>query len=281
MAVADFFGGLKNKVRSVYNNFFYDGGEAPVPQGAQEYAPMQEQPYGGAQPQAAQWQQPYGGAPMQGYQQPVYQQPYQPQQTAYQQPYQQTVYQQPYQHAAYQPQPESQPRSRRMQHHAAQQDSNVVDFGAYQQRQQPQPQPVPQAAPEAQTQQQTASLLSARVINARGMADCRSAITLLRSGDAVMIVLENITDPTEMRRLVDTLSGACYSLTATITKVSRYGVYLLAPQTLAVYTDQATNAMNSAPARPQARNYQPGYTGQRVAYPSQPMQQPQPQMQPQ
>jgi len=146
---------------------------------------------------------------------------------------------------------------------------------------QPQAQPAPQAAPEAQGQQQTASLLSARVINARGMADCRSAITLLRSGDAVMIVLENITDPTEMRRLVDTLSGACYSLTATITKVSRHGVYLLAPQTLAVYTDQATNAMNSAPARPQARNYQPGYAGQRVAYSSQPMQQPQPQMQPQ
>ena len=279
MAVADFFGGLKNKVRSVYNNFFYDGGEAPAPQSAQEYAPAQEQPYAPQQPQASQWQQPYVGA--QQPQQAAYQQPYQPQ-PAYQQPYQQSVYQQP----AYQTQPEAQPqpRTRRMQHHSAQQqDNNVVDFGAYQQRQQPQPQaqPAPQAAPEAQGQQQTANLLSARVINARGMADCRSAITLLRSGDAVMIVLENITDPTEMRRLVDTLSGACYSLTATITKVSRHGVYLLAPQTLAVYTDQATNAMNSAPARPQARNYQPGYTGQRVAYSSQPMQQPQPQMQPQ
>ncbi len=277
MAVADFFGGLKNKVRSVYNNFFYDGGEAPAPQGAQEYAPVQEQPYAPQQPQV-QWQQPYAGAqPQQGYQQAAYQQPYQPQ-PAYQQPYQQSVYQQP----AYQPQPEAQPqpRTRRMQHHGAQQqDNNVVDFGAYQQRQQPQAQPAPQAAPEPQGQQ-SASLLSARVINARGMADCRSAITLLRSGDAVMIVLENITDPTEMRRLVDTLSGACYSLTATITKVSRHGVYLLAPQTLAVYTDQATNAMNSAPARPQARNYQPGYTGQRVAYSNQPMQQPQPQENP-
>ena len=69
-----------------------------------------------------------------------------------------------------------------------------------------------------------------------------------------------------MRRLVDTLSGACYSLTATITKVSRSGVYLLAPQTLAVFADQATNMMNSAPVRSQPRNYQPAYTGQRVSY---------------
>jgi hypothetical protein len=78
--------------------------------------------------------------------------------------------------------------------------------------------------------------------------------------------MENITDHGEMRRLVDTLSGACYSLTATITKVSRSGVYLLAPQTLAVFADQATNLMNSAPVRSQARNYQPAYTGQRVSY---------------
>ena len=273
MAVADFIGGLKNKVRSVYNNFFYDGGEAPIPQGGQEFAPVQEQPYS-QQPQAGQWQQPqYTGAqPM------TYQQSYQPQQS-YQQSYQQNVYQQPA--PAYHPQQQgetqAQPRSRRMQHQAVQQETNVVDFGAYQQRQQPQA--APQTAPETQAPSGS-SLLSARVINARGMGDCRSAITLLRNGDAVMIVLENITDPTEMRRLVDTLSGACYSLTATITKVSRYGVYLLAPQTLAVYTDQATNAMNSAPARTQNRNYQPGYTGQRVAYSNQAVQQPQ-QSQPQ
>ena len=274
MAVADFIGGLKNKVRSVYNNFFYDGGEAPIPQGGQEYAPVQEQPYP-QQPQAGQWQQPQFTAsqPM------AYQQSYQPQQS-YQQSYQQSAYQQPA--PAYQPQQQAeaqhQPRSRRMQHQAAQLETNVVDFGAYQQRQQPQA-AAPQTAPEPQPAS-ASGLLSARVINARGMGDCRSAITLLRNGDAVMIVLENITDPTEMRRLVDTLSGACYSLTATITKVSRYGVYLLAPQTLAVYTDQATNAMNSAPARAQSRNYQPGYTGQRVAYANQPMQQPQ-QVQPQ
>ncbi len=272
MAVGDFFGNLKNKVRSVYNNFFYDGSEAPLPPMQEDYS-RQEQPYAGQQ-QAASWQQnpPYGG--QNAYQQPGYQ-PYQQQaytQNAYQQPYGQNVYQQP----AYaqpvqqqvQPQPQSAPqgRMRRAQQHAFQQAAGkVVDFGAYQQQNQ-------QAAPNneenaAEAAQQSGALLSARVINAHGMGDCRSAITLLRNGDAVLIVLENISDPNEMRRLVDTLSGACYSLTATITKVSRYGVYLLAPQTLAVFADQATNQMNSAPGRAQARPYQPAYgNAQRVTY---------------
>ena len=177
-----------------------------------------------------------------------------------------------------QAQPAAQARARRMQMHAARQQENVVDFGSYQQNMGRQPvQPAELTAQEAA--QQTAGLLSARVINARGMGDCRSAITLLRNGDAVVVVMENISDPSEMRRLVDTLSGACYSLTATITKVSRHGVYLLAPQTVAVFADQATNTMNSAPARPQARNYQPGFAGQRVTYA--PQQQPAQPVQPQ
>lgn len=247
MATGDFFGTLKRKVRSVYNNFFYEGEEAPAPQ------PVQEAP--AAAPQA----QPY--APY-GYPNGAYapQQGYQPQ----------------YQQAA--PQPE-QPRNRRTQQHAGQYESNVVDFGAYQQHQQQayqqpqyqqpvyqqqpayqqqaaQPAPAQQPAPQ-QAAAQSPAPFSARIINARGMGDCRSAITLLRNGDAVLIVLENVTDPAEMRRLVDTLSGACYSLTATITKVSRYGSYLLAPQTMAVYADQVTNQMNGAPGRMQQRGYQP------------------------
>ena len=279
MAVGDFFGGLKNKVRTAYNNFFYNGGGAPAPQMQEEYQGVQEQPY----PQGAQWQQPQYSA-AQAPQQPVYQQPVY-QQPVYQQPYQQAAYQQSAagQQPPYQQPQAQQPRGKRMQHRAVQQESNVVDFGAYQQNQNQAAQAAQTAQPAqgngSQPVQDNASLLSARVINARSMGDCRSAITLLRSGDAVVIVLESITDPMEMRRLVDTLSGACYSLTATITKVSRYGVYLLAPQTLAVYTDQATNMMNSAPARTQARGYQPGYAGQRPTYTA-PVQQPQMQQAP-
>lgn len=281
MAVGDIFGSLKNSVMSAYNNFFYSGRQAPSARTKETYQDARNQAY----PQQEEgYQQPYQQQPV--YQQPYQQQPVYQQQPAFQQPYQQPVSQQPVFQQA-QAQPAAQARARRTQMHAARQQENVVDFGSYQQnmgRQPVQPaQPVQNAEPTAQeSAQQTASLLSARVINARGMGDCRSAITLLRNGDAVVVVMENISDPSEMRRLVDTLSGACYSLTATITKVSRHGVYLLAPQTVAVFADQATNTMNSAPARPQARNYQPGFAGQRVTYapqqqPVQPQAQPQPQ----
>ena len=246
MASNDFLSNIKQKVRAVYNNFFYEGEEAPAPAPLQEEAPApDEQPVMAAQ----NFQQPYPNVNYTA-----------PQPGAYAMDAPNAYYQQPAAPQAYfaAPQVESQQRNRRMQQHRQPQQSNVVDFGAYQQQPvsaQPAPQPsapAPQpSAPSAQASVQA----STRIINTRGMADCRSAITLLREGDAVLIVLENITDPVEMRRLVDTLSGACYSLTATITKVSRYGVYLLAPQAFAVYTDQATNQMNGAQVR--TRAYQP------------------------
>lgn len=270
MAVGDFFGTLKNKAHAAYVRFFYDGAEAPSPRVQDDDANQQGQAFAGQQQipmqdpaQYAQAQSAY----QQGYQQQIYGQ------SAFQQPpsgaYQPVDYRP---NAQSQPQVQSvrQPRSRRNQ-----QGENVVYFSSFQQPQPAQgqaPQAAEQPAQEGENQQ---ALLTARIINARSMGDCRSAITLLRNGEAVVIVMENVNDPTEMRRLVDTLSGACYSLTATITKVSRYGVYLLAPQTLAVYADQATNMMNSAPARAQRPAYQPAYGGQRVSYA-----QPQPQQRP-
>ena len=281
MAVGDIFGSLKNSVKAAYNNFFYNGRQAPASQPQETAHPEQQNQ---ARPQQmGGYQQPY----QQNYQQP-YQQPYQ-QQPVYQQPTaqqsagwaQQPVYQQPQQKQ--QPQPAAQGRMRRAQMHAQRQEGNVVDFGAYQQglgRQNP-----PAEQPAQETAQQTASLISARVINVRCQIDCCSAITLLRNGDAVVVVMENISDPIDMRCLVHTLSGACYSLTATITKLSHSGVYLLAPQTMAVFIDQATNMMNSAStASSQARNYQSAYTGQRVSYAPQQREaqpvRPQPQAQP-
>ncbi|MBE5786591.1 MAG: cell division protein SepF [Clostridiales bacterium] len=244
MASGDFFGNLKDKVRSAYDGFFYDnsnkqstrGGYAqPVVQTAAQQPGKRSQKieeqgesnvvdFGTYQQQHQQFQPPYQPAPQQ--------QVYPPQQFQGQANYQ------PPQQSRFQPQP------------------------PVQQPMQPQNyQPAPQ---EPVQQPPVNALISARVINARGMADCRSAITLLRNGDAVLIVLENINDQAEQRRLVDTLSGACYSLVATITKVSRFGVYLLAPQSMAVFADQITNQMNGMPARPMApRGYQPqqGYPG--------------------
>ena len=271
MSVGELFSGLKNKVRGMYNNFFYEGREAARAQ-------AQEAPYPGQEampPQVGQdaaWQTNYQGAQQQAW--GAYQAQGYPQQGAYQgypgytQPQPQPQ-QQPYQAASVQaPAPDQRRFRRSSAHQQEQQASNVVEvnFGGYQAPQSAPAQPAPTQEP-----QQAPGLLSARIINAKSMGDCRSAITLLRNGDAVLIAMENITDPTDMRRLVDTLSGACYSLTATITKVSRYGVYLLAPQTLAVFADQATNQMNTSPARGQSRAYQPVYPGaqQRTAYPPQ------------
>ncbi|MBR3020676.1 MAG: cell division protein SepF [Clostridia bacterium] len=265
MAFADFFNTVKNKAAQMYSNFFYDGRDVPsAPR--RERAPAAQEP---TPPQPSQGQQQW-----QNYQQPAQQQPYQ----QYYGGYQQQPYQQPYQQqqqSAPQPAPQSfrqqqytqpeqpQQRFRRSAQHA----SNVVqvDFSSGQAQQ-----------PAQEPTQQPAGLMNARIINARGMSDCRTAITLLRNGDAVIIVMENITNPGDMRRLVDTLSGACYSLTATITKVSRYGVYLLAPQALAVFADQATNQMNAGPAHAQPQNYQANpYAAQRPVYtnPTQPAQQ--------
>ena len=204
-------------------------------------------------------QQPAQQPPVYNYGNP--QPAYQPQQPAYQpQPAQQPVYQAPAQPqaAAFQP---TTTRNRRADRTPA--ENKVLDFAAYQQ-------------PAAEQDAAPANAWNARIINARGMGDCRSAITLLRNGDSVLIVMENVTDPAEMRRLVDTLSGACYSLTATITKVSRYGVYLLAPQSVAVYADQTTNQMNGAPMRPvQQRGYQQPYAAAQQRPAVQSYQQPQ------
>ena len=150
------------------------------------------------------------------------------------------------QFSAQMPQP---PRNRRVQQRAQQEAENVVPFpGAYQQDAQ-QPGTQPQAGE---------TVLNARIINVRGINDCRSAIALLRAGDALIVVMDNVADPAEMRRYVDTLSGACFSLSATITKVSRHGAYLIAPSCVNVYADQMTAQMNGA-QRPAAQRYAQGY----------------------
>ncbi len=288
MAFGDLFAQVKNRASKLYNQFFFDE-EAPAPELQREAYPPQTQ------------QAPY--SPQQGdpYQQPQVQAAYQPQ-AQYQQPMQQP-YQQPQQQPQQQQAPQTQfsaqyqppQRNRRAQQHTAQPEDNVVPISAYQQarpqqpmqqapQQAPQMQPPPQMplqqppmqqpqAPQQPPQTVQASG-AARIINARGIGDCRSAIMLLRAGDAVVIVMDNITDPAEMRRYVDTLSGACFSLSATITKVSRYGAYFLAPQGMAVYADQVTSQMNGAAVRQVAQRpaYQPQQGYQQQPYQGQPQQ---------
>ena len=171
------------------------------------------------------WQAPYQGV----YQQPVYnQQPQQPQ-----------VQQQPQPITQFAAQIEEQRNRTR------QENPNMVPFpGAYTGEQAPE-QPLP-------------AQMGICVLNMRNNADCRLAISMLRKGNALMVTMENVGDAAEMRRYVDTLSGACFSLNATITKVSRNGVYLLAPGAMAVMADAATSQMNSgAQRRPQTAQQRP------------------------
>ena len=248
MNTGSFFQNVKQKVHSAYDNFFYRGMDAPAPvpmeQGADAAAQADPaQPPRVSYQQSAGYQQPVGYQQLVGYQQPAgYQQP-----TGYQQP--QTGYQQP----IATPQVDLSRQGGRTHRASQRAASNVVELDRYQAQQ---PAAAPQPVQPPQPPQETAGQ-NTWVINVRGMGDCCSAITLLRGGGAVLTVMENITDPAELHRLVDTLSGACYSLTATITKLSRNGVYLLAPKNVAVYTDQATKMMNSAGSRTYSYQQQP------------------------
>ena len=268
------FRNLMDSVKNFFgpNNSFFNGPRAeeeaaynPAPAASDSgyYAQPQQQaaPQQSAQPYA---QPAYDPQPQQSaYQASAYQQPYaQPayQQNAYQQPaYQAQPYQQPQQpvqpqmqQPAYSASPlqqgyQPQQRNRRSAQHAQQpqqpEAENVVPFpGIAQQSQQAQPQ---QSAPAKQ--------LSACVVNARSIADCRNAIGILRTGDCVIAVMDSIADQAEVRRYVDTLNGACFSLGCTMTRLSaRVGVYLLAPAGMQVYTDRTTTQMNAIP-RPAAR----------------------------
>ena len=57
-------------------------------------------------------------------------------------------------------------------------------------------------APQGQAQEATI-----RVVTARGIADCYGAITQLRLGDAVILVMDGINDPAEMRHYVQNPYG--------------------------------------------------------------------------
>ena len=310
MAFRDITRGIKNFFGS--NNRFFNGAreeengadDAFYPQnGASSYPPesaFAQPPY--QQPaqdayyaQQQQQQAPYqpGYAPQQAYQQPqpAYAQGYPPQQqqqyrtqAGYQQPQQNAGYQQPQQqpqNTGFQQQTVNQPyvppRNRRAAQHS-QPRENVVPFPGAVGAQQPQPSQ-PAAAPqqEAPTEQKKPS---ACVINVRNFSDCRSAIGILRAGDCVVAVIDSIADQAEVRRYVDTLNGACFSLGCTMTRTSsRVGVYFLAPQGMQVLTDQTTTQMNAQSRAPQrARSAQPvfqtAYT-QRPAYTANPYAAPQ------
>ena len=261
MAFRDIVNGVKNFFGP--NNTFFNG--APESGAEDEGGRYTPQAQGASMPV----QQEYESAPMpaqesypQGqFQQPYPQQPYMQQgqyaQMQAQQPMQQPSYQNSYQNSplqqGYQPQqtvsqPYVQPRNRRSAQHQqqpVQQPENVVPFpGGAQQGYSQQP--------AAQSQQTAGKTPAACVVNIRTIADCRLAISQLHEGDYVLAVIDNVADKADVRRYVDTLNGACFSLNCSITRLSaRVGLYLLAPQGMQVYTDASTTQMNAQSRAPQ------------------------------
>ena len=259
-SLKEIFNNIKTKAETI----FYDPNDMNEGYGFNQ--DVQQDPYQQTYHEQAEYQQGYQQPQMQ-YQQPAYQQNAYQQQPV-QQYQQQNAYQQPMQQTYQQPQQYQQP---------------VFQQGAYQQPQMQQYQqemPVQEEAkvvpfPNAHEPQQE-NQVTACVVNARNVSECYSAIVQLRMGNMVVVVLENITDNMELRHYVDMLSGACYALKATITKLSRHGAYLIAPNSVRVCVDAATNQFNSPASRVQRPNTAFQQMGQQQAAPQQPqMAQPQ------
>ncbi|MDO5022076.1 MAG: cell division protein SepF [Eubacteriales bacterium] len=199
------------------------GYQAPYNQGYQEQAysqPNVQQPY--AQPNYAQA----------NYSQPNYNNPSYTQQGAYRQ--QQDFNPESVQEQAPQFQSQFAPegfnntkqqRNRRADQHR-ERTENVVPF------------------PEENTA--SAKSMDAYVINVNNVAACRQAMMCLRKGQCAIIVMDRLTDRSETRRYVDMLTGACYALGGTMTRLSsKIGFYLMAPSNMTVYTDAVTSNANN------------------------------------
>ncbi len=252
------------------------GYQAPYQQPAAPYgaegmyqAPEQgyyQQPVQQSAPQAAQQsvpQQGYYQMPPQQAAQAPWQQPAQAQQASWQMP-QQAAWQQsapqgtqqrapqsaaprPQQSSGFQTQidPFGQVRNRRGSRHreepeaawAQPQAENLVQF------------------PGADRQQAAApQQVDAYVINVFNLNSCRQAMSCLRRGQCTLIVMDQLFDKAEIRRYVDMLTGACYALGGTMTRLSsKIGFYIMAPSGMTVYTDPTTSNANAGrPAVPQA-----------------------------
>jgi FtsZ-interacting cell division protein YlmF len=301
MAFRDLVGGVKTFF-GPNNPLFYGKRDDRMPEADEGlYNAQNAQP---TQPTPVQSAPQVGSAPQAGYMpQTSYAQPqtgYAPQQQIYgqQQSYPQIPYGAPqavpqpsfaqpqagYAQPPFRQQPVQQPvtdrwaapRNRRMAQHAQPPVENVVEFPASAQQEQVQ-QPV--TAPQQ---------MVARVLNVHNSDDCRDVIRAMRDGDCVLAVMDSVADVAEVRRYVDTLYGACFSLGGSITRLSaRVGVYLVAPSTVQVKPDpraaraaQQTRSQQHAggPAATFRAAFQsaPQESAQPYAYPPQPSYQPAP-----
>lgn len=233
------------------------GYQSPYQQPANPYAdmqqgyPQQQQPdyYGQPQDQAQAYGYPQQQAAAQGH---PWQQASAPAGQGYSQPYTQAPSQpEPKQSSGYatqmDPYAQESGRNRRSRQH---QETKQPD-PQYQQQQQAAAQNIvqfPGAAPQAA---QEAGVIDAYVINVFNINSCRQAMSCLRRGQCTLIVMDQLVDKAEIRRYVDMLTGACYALNGTMTRLSsKIGFYIMAPAAMTVYTDPTTSNANAPQPRP-------------------------------
>lgn len=98
--------------------------------------------------------------------------------------------------------------------------------------------------------------MDAYVINVFNINTCRQAMSCLRKGQCTLVVMDQLVDKAEIRRYVDMLTGACYALNGTMTRLSaKIGFYIMAPSTMTVYTDPTTSNANAPRSIPQQPIY--------------------------
>lgn len=128
--------------------------------------------------------------------------------------------------------------------------------------QQPAPQPMPPV------QEENGHIPNVCVFNTYNLQACRNAIETIRSGDIVVAVMDNLADPNELRRYVDMLNGAAYTLESSMTRLSgRSGVYIITPPGVHIYTDDATSRVNGQQPAAQSAYAAPQTGAFRASYP--------------
>ena len=81
-------------------------------------------------------------------------------------------------------------------------------------------------------------------IHIRNEYECRLAITELRKGNILALAMDSITDQNEVRGYVEMLIGASCALRFTLTKISKYNVYIACDDDCMMLIDRAVKALN-------------------------------------
>lgn len=247
MALRDTLFRMRDSVSQMTQRFLHGDNQGYGPQG------YGQQPDGGYDPNQAAYGQesaPYASPYENAYQQQAYQQAGYQQQT-----YQQAAYQQQAQQQAAPQQAQQQPyQAYPQEDYASQGEYQSPYAGSFYQQTQPQQRQSRAAAHSAEKVVPFPGMVSdragnayaheAQIVQLRDRDECRAIIEHLKNNCTVALNMDNIASDTEKQRCVDMLSGAAYTLSCNICRISTRGVYLITPAAVRVTQDDATRRLN-------------------------------------